>query len=161
MSAIGSLSAATLMTATTGVIECMVFPVFDGQLLLPLVNVMDHVASPELVRPKRAANWFLGTLHWKELDVPVVSFEVLNNRPAAKKIQHIVILQAVHSEGGGYYGLGLQAAPRPANVRLNGLEDLLEWQDRLGPVESLAVRWQGEMLVIPNLEAIEKVLLQG
>ncbi len=160
MSAIGTLSAATLMTATTGVIECMVLSVVEGQLLLPLVNIIDQTQAPQLVRPKRAANWFLGSVKWRELDVPVVSFEVLNQRPVAPKIQHIVILQAVHSPGSGYYGIGLQSVPRTADIRLNGLEDLLEWQDRLGPVESLAVRWQGEMLVIPNLEAIEKILMQ-
>ncbi len=154
----GAISAATLMTATTGVIECWALSIAGARLVLPIVNVADILGPMPLQRPKRAADWFLGTLTWRGMEVPILSFEALDRMAAPSGFSSIVLLNVL-SSGGGFYGLVVQQEPTVIKLRLSGLEDLTDIQDRLGPMDAQAVRWQGEMLLIPDLDAIEKVLL--
>ncbi len=153
-----TLTPATLVTATTGIINCLILPLQGQQLLVPQVNMAEMINFTELERPERAAPWFLGSIPWRGLTVPVVSYEVLNGHTLPADCSRVAIMNSLSTEEGGYYALVLQGQPRPAKVKLNELEDLLEAKDRLGPMDSLAVRWGGEMIIIPELDALEKVL---
>ncbi len=153
------LSAATLVTATTGIVECLLLPLQGGQLLVPASVVSASLQDSSLQRPEHAAPWYMGELSWQEKSLPVVSYEALNGAGAPRERHHIAIMQTLSAEAEGHYGLILQGAPRSAKVKLNQLEDLLEAQSSLGPMDAMVVRWQGELAMIPDFDAMERRLL--
>ncbi len=153
------LSAATLVTATTGIVECLLLPLQGRQLLVPATTVAASLRDVALQRPEHAASWYMGEAIWQEQPLPVLAYEALNEGSAPRDRHHIAIIQTLSAEAQGYYGLILQAEARSAKVKLNELEDLLEVQSELGPMDAMAVRWQGELAWIPNFDAIERRLL--
>lgn len=154
-----TLNQTTLLGATTGTIACQITPVTGKKLLLPNVTVAEVVPTTDLQPPPEGApEWHRGFVTWRELRVPVVAFEVLNGEGAPREDERIAILNGISAQRDlPYYGLIVQGAPNSAKVKIAQLEDMEGAPT--GPMEFLKVRYQGELCVIPDLDALEARLL--
>ena len=150
-----TLNQTTLLGATTGTIACLLAPIAGRQLLLPNVTVAEVVpAEDRLAAPAGAPEWHQGFVVWRDMNVPVVAFETMNGESAGREYECIAILSSIRGSSQlPYYGIGLQAPPRVAKVKIAELEDLEGAP--VGPVEFLQVRYAGELAVIPDLDALE------
>lgn len=153
-----TLNQTTLLGATTGTIQSLLLPVGGRQLLLPASAVAEIVDSTGIVAEAGLAPWFLGRMPWRELQIPVYSFEGLNGQDVPGSHSRIAVMSAVSQQGElPFYGLLLQGVPRPARVKIAELEDLESAP--VGPVEFLQVRYAGELACIPDLDALEAKVL--
>ncbi|MFN3587424.1 MAG: chemotaxis protein CheW [Moraxellaceae bacterium] len=150
-----TLNQTTLLGATTGTIACLLAPITGRQLLLPNVTVADVLPPAELAPPPVGApEWLRGHVHWRDANVPVIAFEVVNGEAAPREYQRIAILNGITGNAAlTCYGVLVQAPPRTAKVKIAELEDLENAP--VGPVEFLQVRYAGELAVIPDLDALE------
>lgn len=150
-----TLNQTTLLGATTGTIACLLAPIAGRQLLLPNVTVAEVVPVNELLSPPAgAAPWHQGFVKWNDIEVPIVSFELMNGESSAHECQHVVILSSISGSAQlPQYGIGIQSEPRVAKVKIAQLEDLEG--AAVGSVEFLQVKYAGELAVIPDLDAIE------
>lgn len=133
----------------------------EGRLLLaPNVSVAEIVPLGPIEPVAEAPDWFLGYYNWRDLQVPLLSFEVLNGepRPDIGARARIAVFNGTGvSEDLPFLALLAQGLPRLARVSAE------ELQQREG-IESKAfdlmpVSWAGEQAVIPNVPLIEQAVV--
>jgi chemosensory pili system protein ChpC len=154
-----TLNQTTLLGATTGTIACLLLPVTGRQLLLPNITVAEVVNAAEVAPPaKDAAPWHVGSMVWREMNIPVVAFEGLNGQAVPREYKQVVVISGISAQRAlPYYGIVVQGEPRLAKVKIAQLEDLESAPT--GPMEFLQVRYAGDLAVIPDLDALEAPLL--
>jgi hypothetical protein len=149
-----TLNQTTLLGATTGTIQCMFMPVYNGMLLLPKLSVVEVLDADKLLVSSQKESWQAGSVIWSEQKIPVIWFEALNAKPAPTKLQKIAIVCRIAPNASqSFYGIALQSAPRVDKVKIAQLEDLENAP--LGPVEFLHVRCDGQLMAIPDLDKVE------
>jgi chemosensory pili system protein ChpC len=137
-------------------ISSLLIPMQGRPWLLPNIAVAEIIPLRQPDRPGRGAEWMLGWLSWRDNDVPLVSFERLNESgqvsigPQARIA--IINTNAGHPP---FYAVIVQGIPRQAKV---GRDELVEEPVQTGPAEAMCVQLGGELAVIPDLDAIEKAV---
>jgi len=138
----------------------LLLPVSGKYLVLPTVALAEITPMPPVRPVAEGPNWLLGWINWRELDIPVVSFEGINDEPFAPANigQRIAVVNGVvDSDRMAFYAIALQAMPRLFRI---AEEDVQENPDAVkGVAESMAVYAEGTPALIPDLEYIERQLL--
>ncbi|QEY59942.1 chemotaxis protein CheW [Pseudomonas sp. C27(2019)] len=129
----------------------------DRLLLLPNTAVAELVAYRHVQPAENSPNWLLGQISWRDLNLPLLSFEAASSdATVVTERARVVIVNAI---GGRpkfrYFGLLIQGIPRSTRID----ESLLSEQDEtLLPLELDAVNIEGEIAKIPDLIALEQKL---
>jgi chemosensory pili system protein ChpC len=144
----------------SGVIHCLTIPLYEETVLLPNAAIAEIIAYLEPDKIENAPEWFLGFVTWREIQVPLISFEILSGKEtqAAKKNNRIAILNTLNGNAQlPYIGILSQGIPSLALVQEEGLEEFDDSDNRatVGAVVKLA----GGEAVIPNIDEIEQRLL--
>jgi len=142
------------------VISSFYLPVMDGKLLLPNVSVAEVVDYQTLENSlSDAPDSYLGTLDWRGMRVPVLSFEKANGHQfEVASNSRIVVINSVTADNTQlpFFGIVTQGIPRLVKITEESIENLT---NKLGPAESAQVRVDGEYAVIPNLGFLEALVL--
>lgn len=138
----------------------LLLPVAGHQLVLPNVTVAEIIPyrQPQAVAERPA--WFLGMLEWRTVQVPVISFELINGQaqPAAVRGQRIAVLNGVQGdERLPFCALVTQGVPRLMRVMADEMTE--EKEADLGPAEKALLRLSGERAVLPDIDFIQQQLL--
>ena len=124
--------------------------------LVPNIAVAEIIPLRQPERPGHGPEWLLGWMHWRDEEIPVISFEKLNESgqviigPDAR----IAVINTVSGKT-RFYAVVIQGIPRQARV---GKSDLVEEPVETGPAEAMYVQLGGDLAVIPDLDAVERVL---
>jgi chemosensory pili system protein ChpC len=138
-------------------IASLLIPLESNNLLVPNSCVAEIVPY---VLPEKSENqnaWLLGNVVWRDLDLPCISFEHLaDNKSLSTKVERIAIFNTVSEAfDKRFYGVAINGIPRLARVvEQEIVEELIEQ----AAFEKLNVQVNGEKCIIPDLEAIEKLL---
>lgn len=134
----------------------------EGRLLLaPNVSVAEIVPLGPIESVEDAPEWFLGFYTWRDLQVPLLSFEALNGeeRPHASSRARIAVFNGTGvSEDLPFLALLAQGLPRLARVSAEEIQER-EGADKKA-FELMPVSWAGEQAVIPNVPLIEQTLVK-
>lgn len=149
-----ALTAPDRETSLTG----LLLPLADRTLLLPNVLVAELIAySAPHVSPDMP-DWFLGQVAWRELSLPLLSFEAASTgRPqaAAGSGAQVAVLNAAGGRAQvKFIALLLQGIPR--SIKLGA--DLQRADTPLAALELEAVSLAGKVLKIPDLPGLEQLL---
>lgn len=140
-------------------IASLLVPLSNRLLLLPNVSVAEIVPATPVFPVDSAPEWYLGSCIWREQKVPLVSFEALLGEEVVKidKGTRFAVLNTTGlSEDLGFIALSTQGIPRLARVNE---EEITTRDVDNKPFELMHVSWAGEDAVIPDVRAIEQVLL--
>lgn len=134
----------------------LVVPLADRTLLLPNVAVAELIgyrAPPALAG---MPEWFLGQVAWRDLRLPLLSFEAASGAKAVVGDgARIAILNALGGRANvKFIALLVQGIPRSLRVT----EDLPRADVALAPLELAAVKVDDAVLRIPDLEGLEQLL---
>lgn len=133
----------------------------EQQLLLPNTSLSEVVGyrMPEQ-RPDDAPDWLLGTLLWRQFQVPLVSYDLLLD-PARREIGQRARIAICNSIAGNpqrpYLAILLRTIPRLARIS----EETLVPLDQPGespPMLARHVRIGDQQAWIPDLDALEAEL---
>lgn len=131
-------------------------------LLLPNLAIAEVIAMDGLRKPAAdAPAWFCGTVSWQGLDLPVASFEMLNQGVAesAHRRTKVAVLNAISARlPGAHYGVLTEGYPHLVTLNRTALRSE---QMRVGDKPELIlsrVRVASTRAAIPNLEKIEEHL---
>jgi len=137
-------------------LNTLLLPLTDRYLLIPNVALAELI---EFIQPKlrpNLPNWFLGSIFWRGLSVPLLSFELASGggfKPA--KNYKIAVLNAI---GGNpkrkFIAILLRDIPSPVKVAPN-LERLKIPPE---PLEQTVVKIANLNASIPDLIALEQKL---
>lgn len=149
-------SEVTTQDETTEV-AALLIPLHEKQLVLPNVTVAEIIPYRETIKSSADASWFLGQLEWRNTNIPVLSYEVLNggNLPPLDGTRIAVV------NGAGdlpFYAILIQGIPKLIHIQES---DVVEVEAmHAGPYDEMAVNLFGEQAMIPNLEMIEDELMR-
>ena len=143
------------MSESQSVIASLYLPVSNDQLLLPNVSVAEVVGYQEPKKLNDGPEYFLGTIHWRGIDIPLVSLELMNDTDVdeAYSGHRIAVLNGVGSTKKEFYAVSVQGLPRLIRVygeEVSGEEQLSE------PAYDMNVLVSGERAMIPDLDYVEK-----
>lgn len=141
-------------------LSSLLIPIHGTLLLVPNVSVAEIVPMGRTETIEGAPDWLLGNYLWRDLSVPLVSFEMINGgaRPSTGHRSRIVVFNATGvSDDLPFFALMAQDLPRLARV---GAEELQQREgDEPRPYELMLVSWAGEQAVIPNVPSLEQAVL--
>ncbi|WP_041522176.1 chemotaxis protein CheW [Gilvimarinus agarilyticus] len=142
-------------------VASLLVPLSESLLLLPNVTVAEIVPVSEIQSVDNAPDWLLGDVSWRELDVPIISLEVMNgqSRPNFSSRCRIAVLNTTGiSDSLSFIAILTQGLPRLARVTASEITHL---DDEIpAEYDELVVSWAGERAVIPALSKIEQVYLE-
>lgn len=136
-------------------VTSLLVPMQGRPWLIPNILVAEVIG---LRHPDRSGtsgpNWLLGWLNWRELEIPLISFEAMNEagQPQIGQEARIVILNTITGKN-RFYAMVIQGIPRTVKVED---DDLVEEPVDTGPVEDKSVQVGGDLAVLPDLDAIEQ-----
>lgn len=148
------------INSTTDMVA-MLLPVAGKSLLLPNVSVAEIVHVSEPARIEDVPTWFAGTIVWRNIDIPLISFEAINDEPfeQATPDKRVAILNG--SQDGSklpFFAVVTQGTPRM--MRITPQEIANQGDVPSGPAETMVVAISGEEAIIPNLAYIENQLIR-
>jgi chemosensory pili system protein ChpC len=141
-------------------IASLLIPLQGVQLLVPNVTVAEIVPVSQVLPVDGVPDWYLGNCIWREQRVPLVSYEAMNGN--IKGAIHSRARFAVFNTTGTsdqlpFLAMVTQGLPRLA--RVNEEEISAMDVEQKSSVELMHVAWAGEEAVIPDVAAMEAMLL--
>lgn len=138
-------------------VTSLLVPMQGRPWLIPNILVAEVIG---LRHPDRSATsgpgWLLGWINWRDVEVPLISFEAMNEagQPQIGQEARIVVLNTITGKN-RFYAMVIQGIPRTVKVED---DDLVEEPVDAGPVEDRSVQVGGDLAVMPDLDAIEEQL---
>jgi chemosensory pili system protein ChpC len=150
------MSQAVLVQESPDSLVGLIVPLHERKLLLPNVAVAELVPYRTPTAVTGLPHWVLGELPWRELRLPLLSFEAASGGPVELGVTpRIAVLNAISGRlSTRFIALLVQGIPR--SYRLSA--DLPAAEVTLGPLELAAVTLEDEVLRIPDLQALEHLL---
>jgi chemosensory pili system protein ChpC len=148
---------------TVNQIATLLIPVNGKHLVLPNVNVAEIIPyrDPVGAADEDVPTWYLGRFSWRSTDVPLISFEAINDEPFASRTRNrrIAILNNVTGDPTlPFCGIVTEGLPRLMRLMA---EEIAEDPDApAGPAELARVLVNGERASIPNVAFIQNQLLR-
>ena len=144
------------MSALPDEVPSLMIPMHGRPWLVPNIIVAEIIPLRQPDRPASGADWLLGILNWRDEDVPLISFERLNDSGNVS-IGPDARIAVVNNVSGKvkFYAVVIQGIPRLAKVTA---AEVIEEPVESGPAESMYVQLGGELAVIPDLDAIERAI---
>lgn len=140
-----------------GEVASLLVPMQGRPWLIPNILVAEVVPLRQPERTGQGPEWLLGWLSWRDLEVPLISFERLNDagQPYIGGEARIAVLNTITGRT-RFYAVIIQGIPRMVKV---GGNDLVEEPVDTGPAEAMSVQVGGDLAVMPDLDAIERAVV--
>ncbi len=142
-------------------VRCLALPIVDEQILVPNAVVAEVFAAAAVTPAGGGPEWLLGSLTWQGRVLPLVCMEAAlgGARLEAEARSKIVIMNALSaSESLKNYAILLQGIPHQVLARDHTVK--LETPiSNARPFVAADLQVEGERAFIPDLDAVEKALL--
>jgi chemosensory pili system protein ChpC len=142
-------------------VASLLIPLHERLLLVPNVTVAEIVPISQVTPVEGSPEWYMGNCIWRELTIPLLSFEALNgeSRPGYNTRSRFAIFNTTGLNASlPFIGILTQGIPRLARVNE---EEISEREDAdTKPFEFMHVSWAGEEAIIPDVAAVERKFLE-
>jgi chemosensory pili system protein ChpC len=141
-------------------VASLLMPLQGQSILLPNVTVAEMISACAVEQVDGAPNWYLGNFQWRELTVPLLSLELLNNEamPSLHSRARFAVLNTTGINSDlPFIAILTQGLPRLARVSEDEISERENAENR--PYDLMHVSWAGEYTLIPNIAAIEQTFL--
>ncbi|MEY1660735.1 chemotaxis protein CheW [Isoalcanivorax beigongshangi] len=137
-------------------IPSLLVPMRERPWLVPETLLAEVLPLRHPERPGRGRDWLLGWIRWRDEELPLVSFERLN-QTGPVVVGEGARIGVLRGLGGvlPHYAMVFQGEPQPLTVAPTALQDTGSGR---GPMEAHRVQVAGESAVVPDLDALETVL---
>ena len=153
-----TMSSEVMTSNESGKVSCLLVPLHEKQLVLPNVTVAEIIPYRETTAVDSKEAWFIGKLEWRNTDIPVISYEVLNggDMPPLNNTR-LAIINGM-DKNLPFYAILIQGIPKLIHVH----EDEIVSVDAVNTslYDQMAIRVFDENAMIPNLGMIEYELVK-
>ncbi|MDO6748113.1 chemotaxis protein CheW [Gilvimarinus sp. 1_MG-2023] len=143
-------------------IASLLIPIVDKLLLMPNVTVAEIVPVAQILPVANSPEWLLGDFPWRERNIPLMSYELLNGhaKPTINSRSRIAVLNTSgKDEDLGFIAILTQGLPRLARVTP---DEIAETKDAPHDTyDDMAVSWSGELAAIPSIVRMEQAYLKA
>lgn len=136
-------------------VPSLMVPLLGRPLLVPNLALAEIVPFEQPFPAEGKPLWFLGSLPWRGVTIPVVS--VVRMRGEDEEIPPDARIAVFNGVGGNlpFYGVITHGIPRLVRVRAQDIEST---DGMYTPLDDAFVAVGGELAIIPNLLQIESVI---
>ena len=141
-------------------IPCLMLPMGEHQMLAPTVSIAEIVSYQKPSATKDAPHWLLGRVEWRKQQLPLLSLDVLRGemQPELTSRSRLAVFNNTGvSEDLPFFAVVTQGIPRLTRVLEDSLSEITD-QRRL-PFERMRVQVEGEVCSIPDVAAMEQLIL--
>lgn len=147
------------MALKSSVIHSQLITTGQQVLLLPNTAVAEivHYSAPQPA--DNAPDWLLGTMEWRGLRLPVISFErAAGDTPGETGAgQRIAVINGVHNDNSlQFYALVIEGNPRLVNVGAESISTSADGESARLQLQQVTVN--NIAAVIPDLGALEQLI---
>ena len=138
-------------------VASLLVPTQSQSLLVPMVTVAEMVPYSQPQAIDGAPEWLLGTINWRNAQVPLLSFEVMNGdaHPLPSESARIVVFNNTGvSEELPFIAMLSAGIPRLLRIEAGDLQRLAVGEP--GSASRMLVGYEGNALIIPDLSALEQ-----
>lgn len=137
-------------------LTALLVPLGDRSLLLPNVAVAELIPYRNVQTGEGLPAWFLGQVGWRDLKLPLLSFEAASGGKAhVGPDSRVAVINALGGRASvKFIALVVQGIPRSLKVS----SDLVRASEHLAPLELDAVRIGDLVAKIPDLVGLEQKL---
>ncbi|WP_045856019.1 chemotaxis protein CheW [Teredinibacter purpureus] len=142
-------------------IPCLLVPLLDNILILPTVSVAEMASMHPLTAIDNAPPWLLGYYEWRNIKVPVVSYEGLNGgsvTPLNPQGRMAVLNNTGVDERLAFVAIPTQGIPRM--VRIHEKDIVENTSEAVKAYDDMHIKLGLEEFTLPNIAAIEKACLE-
>lgn len=147
--------------AETREIYSLLAPMKEGRMLIPRASIAEVVGSVNVKGSEDLPSWFLGTIDWNQLEIPLVSLEGAcgwGSPELAARSRVLVVLGLTQRLDPNFYAIVVQGHPHLVRVNSHVLvADELRMGEEALPLLA-RVRMANEKPVIPDLERMEGMI---
>jgi len=147
------------MSQLAAKVHSLLLPVETGLVLLPNAAVAEIVDYREPEAAQDAPGWFLGHVTWRGLRIPLVAFEAIDGAAPSGTDQRlrIAVLNTLNGNPDvPFIGIVLRGIPRLLNADAETVAATSAGE--LPSAVLCTVRVTGEAAMIPDLDALEKLV---
>lgn len=141
-------------------IASLLIPLQGYQVLLPNVSVAEIIPIAQSNPVNNAPLWYLGNIIWREQNIPLVSFEAMNDEAKSglhNRARFAVLNTTGISNDLPFMAIVAQGLPRLA--RVSEEEISTQESEDLKAFVMMHVSWAGEDAIIPALGKMEQAIL--
>ncbi len=140
----------------------LIVPLEGISLVLPDSIILQIVATAQLTPYANSPKWLRGSLDWQKSKLPVLVFEVaggLHRVAESGSGGRFLIMKSInHIEKMPFYALQISGVPHPVDFNDANIS-AVENASINSPLILSQVLVEGEIASIPNLDAIEQMLM--
>ena len=147
-------------TLKDSVVRTQLIPLEGMQLVLPNTCIAEVISYQEPEAIEGAPDWLLGSVGWRGIYIPVISFEAMNGVAAGQhqKSSQITVLNGISGNDDiCFYGVITQGIPRLLSLNQDAISTISKPETTL-PFSIQQTLIDDQPAVIPNQEKIEKEL---
>lgn len=144
------------MTALPSHLSSLLIPMQGRPWLIPNIVVAEVIPLRQPDRPGHGPEWLLGWINWRDQNLPLLSFEQLNEsgKITIGENARIAVLNTINGQV-PFYAVIVQGIPRLMRV---DKDDPVEEPVDTGPAEAMYIQVAGDLAVIPDLDALENAV---
>lgn len=151
------------MQDNTDTLFCVMIPMIGRQLLLPNVSIAEVVDYAGALAPVNAPCWLAGTLSWRGLNLPIISYDGANGgkftAPTGSR-GRIVILNSIGDHHYRVPFMALVTQGIPSQTRLTESQ-VSQVDGETGSADLMRVHADGETAFIPDLAFLEALAMEA
>ncbi len=149
------------MSEDKELIKCVILTLRKANVIVPNALVAEIISVKEMTKADDGPAWFLGNMKWRDVDVPLLSFEA----SGGDKISRVnlntqaVVLYAVGDTGAvsdnPYLGLIMSGVPHVSHFSRDQIKtDVDELENEVHPMVVQKVRINGASVSILDVDAM-------
>jgi len=149
------------MADNTQLIKCIILTLRKTNVIVPNALVAEVVSVKEIKNTDHSSTWFLGNMAWRDMDVPLLSFEASGGEKTSRVNLNTqaVVLYAVGAEGNiskhPYVGLVMSGVPHVSRFSREQITtDFDEMDVEPHPMVAQRVRINGASVSILDVDAM-------
>jgi len=150
------MSQAPVAGSTVKALSSLLLPLSDRTLLLPSVALAELINLRPVETQAGSPEWYLGDISWRDLRLPLLSFETLSSGIAAPEPAGGARIAVINAIGGRthlkFFALLVQGIPRPYKLDAS----LAPAGAPLAALELDSALVEGMVARIPDLIAVEQ-----
>jgi chemotaxis signal transduction protein len=142
----------------TDQIHALALPTRAGTLIVPSATIAEVVNVPPMSPIALSPSWVIGSLGWRSLAVPVISFEAMMGGKVASPVatsKAVVFYPLAGRAQWEFFAVLSAAEPRPQSVD-GGAVALAASELPDSPYVAAGLSLDGQPMWVPNLEELRK-----
>lgn len=141
-------------------VRCLTLPLHGLTLMLPNTVIAEVTEYRDPVKAANVPEWMLGMISWRGVSVPVIAFEKLLGQEQtilSEETRFIVCNTLRGNSRIPFIAMKVEGIPHLVQVDNSMLEYDKDVQ-QTEPVVEAYLRLQGESVIVPNIDVIERML---